>query len=129
MSTDEITIRFPEMGTVSRSLPIVLDDGDHVLTLNLVGAAKLAEIIVHEASRRLGAAAALGKPSAYRLINDAAKDAVVVEFREGAAARSAVLAGDEVDVDGEPFLRLLYGVGEELEGIIIWNASRWLSPA
>ncbi len=124
MSIDEITVRFAEAGPPTSSLPIVLD-GDHVLTVSFAEGKKLANITVHEASRRLGAAAALGKAAAYRLVRDAAKDAVVVEFRKGAAKRSATLDGNGVDVDGIPFLRLLYGASKELEGIIVWNASRW----
>ena len=50
----------------------------------------------------------------------------MVEFRAGAAARSADLVGDSVAINGESVLRLLYGAGEELEGIVVWHASQWL---
>ncbi len=123
---DEITVSFPEVGRPNRFVPIVFD-GDHVLTAGLVGTSKLATITVQEASRRLSAAAATGRLSAYHILRDSEKDAVVVEFREGAAQRASELERDAVDVNGEPWMSLLYGAGRELEGVVVWHASRWLS--
>jgi hypothetical protein len=72
----------------------------------------------------------LGNPGAYRLVRDENRDCLCVEFRKGASTRAPSLIIDDVVINGERVLGLLWGKAEELEAIVVWDASRrlpWLA--
>jgi len=85
-------------------------------------------LTVIDTTARLAAGAALGSSEAYNLVYDASKDCICVEFRPGASGRSSQLISDSFDVNGERVLNLLFGPHQELEGIVIWQASKRLPP-
>ena len=122
---DDISIRFPDARPPYRKTAVTFG-GDHVLDLEFGEGPVLRSITVIRPTRHLPAASALGKAGGYQLVHDDQKDCLCIEFRAGAAGRSESLHGDAVDIDGEPLLRLLWGNAAELEGIIVWKASRWL---
>ncbi len=119
---DEITIRFSEQDPEAQIARVAFE-GDHVLDVEIAPGMRLCAVTVHNASLRLGASAAMGRPDAYRLVRDKQKDALCIEFREGASERSASLKVDAFEINGEQVLHLLWGPGEELEGLVILNAS------
>lgn len=120
----DIGVRFHGADPPYTTLPVVLE-GDHVLDVEFGAGLRIRTVTVVDSTRRLPPASALGRQGAYRLVSDADNDMMCIEFRSGAATRGGHTR-DTVDVNGEDVLHLLWGPAEELEGIVIRNASRRL---
>src|SRR5438128_4376563 len=84
-------------------------DGEHVLDVDLGADLKILRITVLEASRRLPAATATRRRGGFNAVQDDEKDALVLEFRPGAAQRSAELESDGITINGEQAMDLLWG--------------------